>query len=707
MTNLYNYLINLINNYSLFGYFLISILAFFESFAFIGLIVPGSIAVIVGGFLAAHGSMNIRILYISVFLAAVLGDSFSFHLGKTNIISFKKDNKFFKPELLTKGKVFFEKYGAKSVFLARFIGWVRPIVPFIAGLFELDIKVFLFWNILSGLLWAVAHIALGYFFGRSWQLVTLWSTRVSLFFSIFIVFLIIIYLLKWFALRKGKVVYQIFLSIWESIKNSILENEELKKFTEKHSSIFSFFKSRFDKNKFSGLPLTLFSISLLYVLALFAGIVEDLINSELITQIDLKIENSLVLFRNTDLTSIFRWLTLLGKWQVITIFLAAASLLFWLWNKKNYILALILSVFGSALFTLIGKNVFQRARPAVALYKEASFSFPSGHAAIAVAFYGFLAYFLIKFIKKWKSKINIFLISLFVIFIIGFSRLYLGVHYFSDVWAGYLVGTIWLIIAVGFAEYLAAVRKTERINISMEYRKVFSIFILIIAVGLYSLFAYNYQFPDLNEKQFEAEIKIESPLSIFDNQNLKYTETLMGNKQEPISFVFLAKSEGELLDLFQIAGWQAADEINIFNIFNLAKADLFNENYSKAPITPSFWNYRVPDFNFVKLTKANDLGNRHQLRIWKSNFVLTDGSRLYTGTVSLSKKIKWGVIHQIYPDLNAERDYLLADLNSTGRIRKVEKEQLLEAQTGKNFSGDVFFTDGKIYILFLKQLTDF
>jgi undecaprenyl-diphosphatase len=366
-------------------------------------------------------------------------------------------------------------------------------------------------------------------------------------------------------------------------------------------------------------------------------------------------------------------------------------------------LALILSVFGSGLFTLIGKNVFQRARPAVALYKEASFSFPSGHAAIAVAFYGFLAYFLIKFIKKWKSKINIFLISLFVIFIIGFSRLYLGVHYFSDVWAGYLVGTIWLIIAVGFAEYLAAVRKTERINISIEYRKVFSIFILIIAVGLYSLFAYNYQFPDLNEKQFEAEIKIESPLSIFDNQNLKYTETLMRNKQEPISFVFLAKSEGELLDLFQAAGWQAADEINIFNIFNLAKADLFNENYAKAPITPSFWNYRVPDFNFVKLTKANDLGNRHQLRIWKSNFVLTDGSRLYTGTVSLSKKIKWGVIHQIYPDLNAERDYLLADLNSTGRIGKVEKEQLLEAQTGKNFSGDVFFTDGEMYILFLND----
>lgn len=702
MTNLYNYLINLINNYSLFGYLLISILAFFESFAFIGLIVPGSIAVIVGGFLAAHGSMNIRILYITVFLAAVFGDSFSFHLGKTNIISFKKDNKFFKPELLTKGKVFFEKYGAKSVFLARFIGWVRPIVPFIAGLFELDIKVFLFWNILSGLLWAVSHIALGYFFGRSWQLVTLWSTRVSLFFSIFIVFLIIIYLLKWFVLRKGKVVYQIFLSIWESIKNSILENDELKNFTERHSSIFSFLKSRFDKNKFSGLPLTLFSISLLYVLALSAGIVEDLINSEIITQIDLKIENSLVLFRNTDLTSIFRWLTLLGKWQVITIFLAAASLLFWLWNKKNYIFALIISVFGSTAFTAAGKIIFQRPRPAAALYEEYSYSFPSGHATIAVAFYGFLAYFLIKNIKNLKNKINIFFITLLIIVLIGFSRLYLGVHYFSDVWAGYLVGTIWLIISIGFAEYLFNIKKSAANKISIKYKKIISTVIILIVVASYSFFAYNYQFPNSTEEQLKAEVNIESAVSIFDDQGLKYTESLLGKKQEPISFIILAKNEKKLTELFHSGGWETADEVNFYNLYRLAKAEFFQEDYSNSPIAPVFWNYRVPGFNFVKAAETSNSKARHQIRIWKSNFVLEDEGRIYTGIISFTNKTKWGFIHQISPDLNAEREFLANNLNLTGMIKKTEEEKLVEAQIGENFSGDPFFTDGKIYIFFSK-----
>ena len=84
MTNLYNHLINLISNYSIFGYLLIFILAFFESFAFIGLIVPGSVAVIVGGFLAAHGIINIKILFISAVLASILGDSFSFRLGRNS-----------------------------------------------------------------------------------------------------------------------------------------------------------------------------------------------------------------------------------------------------------------------------------------------------------------------------------------------------------------------------------------------------------------------------------------------------------------------------------------------------------------------------------------------------------------------------------------------------------------------------------------------
>ena len=87
------------------------------------------------------------------------------------------------------------------------------------------------------------------------------------------------------------------------------------------------------------------------------------------------------------------------------------------------------------------------------MYLEKSFSFPSGHATIAVAFYGFIIYFLIKNVKSWNRKINIFFTGFILIILIGFSRLYLGVHFVSDVWAGYLIGAIWLIIGIGFTEF--------------------------------------------------------------------------------------------------------------------------------------------------------------------------------------------------------------------------------------------------------------
>ena len=184
----YTHLLTIIKDLSVFGYLIIAILTFFESFAFIGLIIPGGIAVIVGGFLAAQGIVDIGDLFIFAALGAILGDSFSFYLGQKGAISFREGNKFFKPELLAKGEDYFKKHGDKSVFLGRFIGWVRPIVPFIAGLFKLDRKVFLFWNVLSALLWAATHIALGYFFGQTWQIIVLWSTRASVFLVIFIGF---------------------------------------------------------------------------------------------------------------------------------------------------------------------------------------------------------------------------------------------------------------------------------------------------------------------------------------------------------------------------------------------------------------------------------------------------------------------------------------------------------------------------------------
>ena len=178
------------------GYSFVFLLSFGESLVLIGLIIPGSVAVIIAGFLVSQGFLDVGDLFVWASLGAILGDSLSFSLGKRGFISFNESNLLFKPVVLEKGKRYFQKYGAKSVFFGRFIGWVRPIIPFIAGVFDLNRRTFLVWNIASGILWAISHIALGYFFGQAWQLAATWSTRISLFVLLLGVLLMVLYVVR-------------------------------------------------------------------------------------------------------------------------------------------------------------------------------------------------------------------------------------------------------------------------------------------------------------------------------------------------------------------------------------------------------------------------------------------------------------------------------------------------------------------------------
>jgi len=127
-------------------------------------------------------------------------------------------------------------------------------------------------------------------------------------------------------------------------------------------------------------------------------------------------------------------------------FLSAVS--FYIHKHTARILPLFMAVGGSAATTYAIKHLFYRARPIVeALYLETGSSFPSGHATAAMALYGFLVYTVWKFDKHYLKKLFIVLLSVLIISI-GASRLYLGVHYLSDVLLGYAIGFVWILISL-------------------------------------------------------------------------------------------------------------------------------------------------------------------------------------------------------------------------------------------------------------------
>jgi undecaprenyl-diphosphatase len=656
------------------------------------------------GALAAKGYFDLGDLIWFAVIGAIIGDNINYFIGKKyGLKIFKNGFWFIKPTHFKKGEEFFERHGSKSVFIGRFIPSIKEVIPLIAGTFGMKRLPFMVWNIFGAIGWSLIWVLPGYFFAQSLDVAKIWLTRTGFFLTVFLVIFVIFYVLKIILVKKGKEFFAFLSSVWKSIKKAIIENQEVQKITLRHKRFFVFLQKRLDKNNFYGLPLTLLSFALFYVLALFGGIIEDIINSDIIISADIRVANLLTIFRNTELTTFFFWITLLGKSKIILLFTIATISTLWLWKKRSYIIPLLISVAGSAVFTFIGKIVFHRPRPDVAIYHESSFSFPSGHATIAIAFYGFLAYLLIRNSKKWKYKINIFFASLVTILLIGFSRLYLGVHYVSDVWGGYLAGAIWLIIAISLSEYLLS-RKQKKQIIHLNIKKQLATAgIIIVSIGLYIIFAFHYQIPISTQPQEISKIITNDTMTVFNSDQLKYTETLLGNRQEPLSFIIVAKNDQQLINLFKNADWTLAYDVTIFSVYKIAKAGLLKESYPQAPMTPDFWNSEVHNFGFEKETSTNNVRTRHHARFWKTNYVTENGDNIYVGTASFDSGIKWGITHKINPEIDTEREFLFKDLQKTNLLASTKKEQFVDPKLGSNFSGDLFFTDGKLYLLFIKE----
>jgi len=142
---------------------------FAESGLFFGFFLPGDSLLFTAGILASAGHFNIWLLFFGSFICAFLGDSFGYFFGKkVGPKIFSKPSSFFwNKNNLDKTSKFFEKYGNKTITLARFVPVVRTFTPIMAGVGKMRYRIFLFWNILGGLLWTAIMTFAGYFLGSS------------------------------------------------------------------------------------------------------------------------------------------------------------------------------------------------------------------------------------------------------------------------------------------------------------------------------------------------------------------------------------------------------------------------------------------------------------------------------------------------------------------------------------------------------------
>ena len=185
-------------------------------------------------------------------------------------------------------------------------------------------------------------------------------------------------------------------------------------------------------------------IILLICIIILYAIIEDLFNKETIF-IDLFIYKLIVLsMRNDILTIIFKIITNLGGAYCLIIIAILCAIFI---KNKKIAFAIPINLILSTMLNLGLKNIVERPRPiGYRLIDETGYSFPSGHSMISAAFYGLIIYFIWKNVKNTKLKYISCVLLALVIGLIGISRIYLGVHYASDVIGGFSISVVYLII---------------------------------------------------------------------------------------------------------------------------------------------------------------------------------------------------------------------------------------------------------------------
>ncbi len=237
----------------------------------------------------------------------------------------------------------------------------------------------------------------------------------------------------------------------------------MSKFRKRFAPQLAWLQRRLSPEGYLGLHLTAGALLLLGACWLFGGITEDVLTGDPLTLVDRQVADFLHANAIPWLTRIMLAITFLGS----VAFLAGASAvaaLYLAWQRWWYrLLTLLLAVPGGALLNLLLKHVFHRQRPLFEnpLVTLTSYSFPSGHTMGAALFYGALAAFAVVALRGWRWKTLAVLAASFVVLLVGFSRIYLGAHYLSDVLGAFAAGAAWLTLCLTAVDTLRRRKRRE------------------------------------------------------------------------------------------------------------------------------------------------------------------------------------------------------------------------------------------------------
>ena len=438
-------------------YLLVGVFAFAETGAFVGLIVPGETVMLLGGAVAGQGAIDIYLLIAIAWFSAWAGDTTSFFLGRRLGREFVMRNgpRFgISHERFEKVEDYFSRHGGKTIFIGRFISLVRAFAPFIAGSSGMRYRAFVPYSILGTGLWASAHILIGYFFSRSIDTAAKYAGRGAFLLGALIVVVVgVVLLVRRFRVEENR-----------SAAGRWMEERRatawLVALFRRFQPQLSFLWDRVTPGGTFGLEFT--SLMAILAVASFVLVAYTVIvgGDPGPTPGDVTAMEIAEKLRTGWLVDVAKVVTEFGSaaicWSLAAI--AAAVLAARRRWAELGVLVAGMAIVIAGVHEL--KDAVDRPRPAGdGLVAASGSSFPSAHAAYST-FYVWLAVTVVMRLRVGMARGAALVVGGIVLTaLVGLSRVYLGVHYMSDVNAGWALGVAAFSLCAAIALVITTLRQ--------------------------------------------------------------------------------------------------------------------------------------------------------------------------------------------------------------------------------------------------------
>jgi membrane protein DedA with SNARE-associated domain/membrane-associated phospholipid phosphatase len=417
-------------------YLLVGTFAFLETGAFIGLVAPGETVVILGGAVAGQGATSLYLTIAIVWVAAWGGDSASFLLGRRlgrGFVMRHGPKVRVTPERFAQVESYFSRHGGKTILVGRFVGLVRALAPFIAGSSGMRYRAFVPYSILGTGLWSASFALIGYLASRSIERAAELAGRGAfLLGTVIVTIVVVVVALRFLRVPENRVKLVAWMERRPVLRELVALGRRLQP------------QARFvwDRLTPGGLGLEFTGLLAALSVGLYALIAYTVVISADPgpTAGDTTAHDVAVDLASGWLTDVARVLTDLGSLAVV-LPLAGVAAVVLAFHRRWVELGVLVASLGISIVAVTElKAVVDRPRPPSGLEDPGGSSFPSGHAAYSVI-YAWMAITIVARLRPGLTNGTAVIVTgICLTGAVGLSRIYLGVHYLSDVISGWGLG---------------------------------------------------------------------------------------------------------------------------------------------------------------------------------------------------------------------------------------------------------------------------